>query len=143
MWSWQGVLALLAVAWALQCVGTLIQVRRYRAAFRELSSGWSDGWMGVGRGGSRLQAGAIVMAVVAPDETVRRAVAIRGRTVFARAVRLTELEDRPVSAVRRDAAASPRDPTAKALLGALDQVALVRSGGLSPVARPEGEPVPA
>ncbi len=128
MWSWQTVLALLAFAWFLQCIGTLVQIRRYRAAFRELSSGWSDGWMGVGKGSSVFRGGAVVMIVVAPDETVRRAVVLKGRTVFAKAERIARLEGRRIASVRQEASADPKNPVSAGILGALDQIAGARAG---------------
>ena len=139
MWNWQTILALLALAWCLQCVGTVFQVRRYRAAFRELSSGWTDGWMGVGKGNAVLSGGAIVMIVVAPDETVRRAVVLRGRTVFARATRLPEIEGRQVASVRSETEAGPWGPVRTAILGALDQVEKARAAGAAPAAGEEAE----
>jgi glucitol operon activator protein len=127
MWSWQTVLALLAFAWFLQCIGTLVQIRRYRAAFRELSNGWSDGWMGVGKGSSLIKGGAVVMIVVAPDETVRRAVVLKGRTVFAKAERIGRLEGRRIGTIRQEASADPKDPVSAGILGALDQIAGART----------------
>ncbi|WP_279482157.1 transcriptional regulator GutM [Aureimonas sp. SK2] len=127
MTGWQVALALLALAWALQCVGTVIQVRRYRDAFRDLSNSSDDGWLGVGKGGGALKGAAIAMIVVAPDGTVRRATSLQGRTVFAKARRLEELEGRSASDVRSDAEGRRREPLAAAILSALDQVAQVRS----------------
>jgi DNA-binding transcriptional regulator of glucitol operon len=126
MWGWQGILALLAVAWLLQCAGTLIQIQRYRGAFRELSSTWSDGWMGAGRGGRFLQAGSIAMIVVSPDERVRRVVAITGRTVFARAERIELYEGLTPAALRAEAERSPKRPVSIAMIAALDQIETVR-----------------
>lgn len=127
MWGWQGVLALLAAAWLLQCVGTWVQIRRYREAFRALSSGWSDGWMGAGKGGRFPRAGVIAMIVVAPDETVRRVVAIAGRTVFAKAERFERFEGLSVRALRGELARAPKDAMASAVAAALDQVETVRA----------------
>lgn len=137
MWGWQGVLALLVAAWLLQCVGTWVQIRRYRAAFRELSSAWSDGWMSAGRGGRFPRAGAIAMIVVAPDETVRRVVVIAGRTVFAKAERIERFEGLSMRALRGEAAGTPKGSTAIAVLAALDQIETVRAN------RAMQEPVPA
>lgn len=127
MWGWQGVLALLALAWTLQCAGTIVQVRRYRAAFRELSNGWSDGWMGAGKGGGALRGAALAMVVMGPDERIRCAVAIRGRTVFARAERLAHLEGLSADALRETAARTPKDALSLALLSALGQIGTVRA----------------
>ncbi|WP_062205216.1 transcriptional regulator GutM [Aureimonas sp. AU12] len=143
MWGWQGVLMLLAAAWLLQCVGTWVQIQRYRSAFRELSSGWADGWMGAGKGGRFPRAGAIAMIVVAPDDTVRRVVVIAGRTVFAKAERLAAYEGLPVQALRRETAGSPKSSTRQAIVAALDQIETVRANRTAREARPAGMPVPA
>ena len=127
MWSLQGALALLVVAWLLQCVGTWVQIKRYRSAFRELSSGWDDGWMGAGRGGKFPRAGAIAMIVIAPDETIRRVVVIAGRTVFAKATRLRAYEGLTVAGLRAETADPGKDPTRLAIVAALDQVEAVRA----------------
>ncbi|WP_062111528.1 transcriptional regulator GutM [Aureimonas sp. AU40] len=137
MWGWQGVLALLALAWLLQCWGTIVQIRRYRAAFQQLSSEWSDGWMGVGKGGGGLKRGAIVLLVVAPDETLRRVVTIEGRTVFAKARRVERLEGVSPGEARSQAALRPKDPFSQALLTALAQVETVRRGGGTASASPK------
>jgi glucitol operon activator protein len=129
MWGWQGVLSLLALAWLLQCVGTWIQVRRYRAAFRELASGWSDGWMGAGKGGRFPQAGAIAMLTVAPDNTVRRVVVMKGRTVFAKAERVSRFEGLSVRSLRELIETDRRNSAAVAVAAALDQVERVRGAG--------------
>ncbi|WP_061931776.1 transcriptional regulator GutM [Aureimonas sp. AU22] len=143
MTGWQAALALLALAWALQCVGTVIQVGRYRAAFRDVGSSSTDGWMGVGKGGGALRGGAIAMIVVAPDGRVRRATSLQGRTVFAKARRLHELEGRLASDLRNDAEGRRREPLAAAILSALDQVAQARSRQAQAADLGGGEPVTA
>ncbi|WP_082537243.1 MULTISPECIES: transcriptional regulator GutM [unclassified Aureimonas] len=127
MWSLQGALALLVVAWLLQCVGTWVQIKRYRSAFRELSSGWADGWMGAGRGGRFPRAGAIALIVIAPDDTVRRVVVIAGRTVFAKAARLEGYEGLTLEALRAKTGDAGKDSVKLAIVAALDQVDTVRA----------------
>ncbi|WP_427025616.1 transcriptional regulator GutM [Aureimonas ureilytica] len=126
MAGWQIALALLALAWALQCVGTFVQIGRYRAAFRDVSGSSDDGWLGIGKGGGALKGAAIAMIVVAPDGRIRRATSLQGRTVFAKARRLDRLEGRLASDVRGEAEAQRRKPLSAAILSALDQVRQVR-----------------
>ncbi|MBB3935728.1 transcriptional regulator GutM [Aureimonas phyllosphaerae] len=143
MTGWQIALALLALAWALQCVGTMIQVRRYRDAFRDLSGSSDDGWMGVGKGGGALRGAAIAMITVSPEGRVCRATSLEGRTVFAKARRLSDLEGRPMTDVRAEAGTRRREPLAAAILSALDQIDQTRARqNPSPEAR-HGEPLPA
>lgn len=143
MMGWQAALALLALAWALQCVGTVIQVRRYREAFRDVGNSSQDGWMGVGKGGGALRGAAIAMIVVAPDGRVRRATSLQGRTVFAKARRLQEFEGLLVSDLRADAERRRREPLAAAILSALDQVSQARSRQSQVSAQSPSEPVTA
>lgn len=128
MWSWQVILALLALAWMLQCWGTFVQIRRYRDAFRHLSSEYSDGWMGAGKSGGGFRRGAIVMAVAAPDGTLRRVVALQGRTIFARFQPVARFEGLSLTQARAGAEAQPKHPLERALLTALDQIETVRRG---------------
>lgn len=128
MWSWQVILALLALAWMLQCWGTFVQIRRYRDAFRHLSSEYSDGWMGAGKSGGGFRRGAIVMAVAAPDGTLRRVVALEGRTIFAHFQPVTRFEGLSLPQARASAQARPKRPLERALLTALDQIETVRRG---------------
>lgn len=143
MTGWQLALALLALAWTLQCFGTVIQVRRYRDAFRDISGSADDGWLGVGKGGGALRGGAIAMIAVAPDGRVRRATSLQGRTVFARARRLAEIEGMSIPALRSDAEARRREPLGAAILSALEQIDRVRSRQDEGVEAPQGMPVPA
>lgn len=130
MWSWQVILALLALAWMLQCWGTFVQIRRYRDAFRHLSSQYSDGWMGAGKSGGGFRRGAIVMAVAAPDGTLRRVVALQGRTIFAHFQPIARFEGLSLAQARASASAEaqPKRPLERALLTALDQIETVRRG---------------
>lgn len=130
MGSWQVILALLALAWMLQCWGTFVQIRRYRDAFRKLSTEYSDGWMGAGKSGGGLKRGAIVMAVVAPDHSIRRVVAIEGRTVFAHARRIERFEGLSMAQARAEAERHPKQPIDRAFLTALEQVETIRRGVL-------------
>ena len=128
MWSWQVILALLALAWMLQCWGTFVQIGRYRDAFGHLSSEYSDGWMGAGKSGGGFRRGAIVMAVAAPDGTLRRVVALEGRAIFARFRPIARFEGLSLAEARAGAAAQPKRPLERALLTALDQIETVRRG---------------
>ena len=143
MTGWQIALALLALAWALQCVGTVIQVRRYRDAFRDLSGSSDDGWMGVGKGGGALRGAAIAMITVSPDGRVRRATSLEGRTVFAKARRLPDLEGRTMADVRAEAGTRRREPLAAAILSAFDQIDQARSRRSPEPDTEPGEPLTA
>ena len=127
MLSWQVALGLLVVAWLLQSAGTIVQIRRFRAAMRELSGEWSDGWLGAGKAGGGLASGAMAMLVASPDGHVRRAVVIRGRTIFAKAERLRAFEGLPLSGFETAANRLAGKATARALILAAEQVRAMRA----------------
>lgn len=81
---WQIALIALVLAWALQAVGTYIQMRHYRGVMGEVSSRWADGFVGAGNAKSTLGKGVILLLVVSPDRIVRRLSVMQGRSVFAK-----------------------------------------------------------
>jgi glucitol operon activator protein len=111
---WQLALIGLVAAWALQALGTYVQMRHFSSTMGEVSRSWPDGFVGAGNARSTFGAGMILLLVVSPDRIVRRALVMKGRTVFARFARLTAIEGKPLSAL-------PDEPTFqdKAASGAL------------------------
>ncbi|MDX7952098.1 transcriptional regulator GutM [Lichenihabitans sp. Uapishka_5] len=93
---WQIALLALVGAWALQALGTYAQMRHFSATMGEVSRHWPDGFVGAGNGKATFGAGLILLLVVSPDRVVRRALVMRGRTVFARFARLPNLEGKPL-----------------------------------------------
>lgn len=81
---WQIALSGLIAAWALQALGTYVQMRHYGAVMGDASARWTDGFVGAGNARSRFGAGVIMLVVVGPDQVVRRLMVMRGRSVFAR-----------------------------------------------------------
>ena len=83
--GWIGYLILvLALVWALQIVGTYFQMRHYREVLGGITREGGDGYVGVGNAKARFGKGVILILVAGEDGVVRRAVRMRGMTIFAR-----------------------------------------------------------
>lgn len=81
---WQSALLVLGVLWAVQIFGTWIQMRHYSDVMRGIAGEFRDGFLGTGNAKGGLGRGVIVMLVAGPDDRVRRALIMEGRTVLAR-----------------------------------------------------------
>jgi glucitol operon activator protein len=83
--GWIGYLILvLALLWALQIVGTYFQMRHYREVLGGITREESEGYVGVGNAKARIGKGVILILVAGENDVVRRALRMRGMTVFAR-----------------------------------------------------------
>lgn len=96
---WQLALLALVCAWALQALGTFVQMRHFSSTMGDVARQWPDGYVGAGNAKSTFGAGLILLLVVSPDRIVRRAMVMRGRTVFARFSRMPGLEGKPLAAL--------------------------------------------
>jgi glucitol operon activator protein len=74
----------LALMWALQIVGTYFQMRHYREVLGRVTSEGNEGYVGVGNAKARFGKGVILILVAGEDDVVRRALRMRGMTIFAR-----------------------------------------------------------
>ena len=90
--GWIGYLILvLALVWALQIVGTYFQMRHYREVLGGITREGGEGYVGVGNAKARLGKGVILILVASEDDVVRRALRMRGMTIFARFQEAPEL----------------------------------------------------
>ncbi len=81
---WQKGLIALAILWALQAVGTWVQMRHYRSVMSEIARSWPDGLMGASAVRGYLGKGVIAIVVATSDEIVRKVFVMEGRSVFAK-----------------------------------------------------------
>ena len=88
---WQLALLALGVLWALQSVGTWVQMRHYQQVMAGIGDSYKDGYLGTGNARGTVGRGLIVMLVASPQGVVRKALAMEGRTVFARFQEIPEL----------------------------------------------------
>jgi len=80
----RGALLALAVFWALQLVGSLYQMRRYRDAVKDAAGRWHSGFLGVGSCKVKLGRGAVAIVVLSADLRVCQFLSMSGLTVFTR-----------------------------------------------------------
>lgn len=81
---WVMLLLFLGFLWLLQSVGTYFQMKHYREVLGGITTEGGEGYVGAGNAKSYFGKGVILMLVVGEDGVVRRALRMRGRTVFAR-----------------------------------------------------------
>jgi glucitol operon activator protein len=90
--GWLGYLILvLALVWALQIVGTYFQMRHYREVLGGITREEDEGYVGVGNAKARFGKGVILILVAGENGVVRRALSMRGMTIFARFKEVPEL----------------------------------------------------
>jgi len=90
--GWIGYLILvLALVWALQIVGTYFQMRHYREVLGGITREGGEGYVGVGNAKARFGKGVILILVAGEDDVVKRALRMRGMTIFARFQEAPEL----------------------------------------------------
>jgi glucitol operon activator protein len=78
------VILILAVAWILQIVGTYFQMRHYREVLGRITREGNEGYVGVGNSKATFGKGVILILVAGEDGVVRKALRMRGMTIFAR-----------------------------------------------------------
>ncbi len=83
--GWIGYLILaLALVWILQIVGTYFQMRHYRRVLGGITREETEGYVGVGNAKAQFGKGVILILVVDENDVVKRALRMRGMTIFAR-----------------------------------------------------------
>ena len=96
---WQIALIAFVVAWAIQAVGTFLQMRHYSTVMGQVSRTWTDGFVGAGNAKATFGRGVVLLLVVSPDRIIRRCLVMQGRSVFARFTPLPEAEGQPLDTV--------------------------------------------
>ncbi len=84
MSTWVWVLLALGVVWILQMIGTHVQMSHYRSVLGGITREGGKGYVGAGNAKARLGKGVILIMICDEDDVVKRALRMRGMTVFAR-----------------------------------------------------------
>ncbi len=106
--GWIGYLILvLAIVWALQIVGTYFQMRHYRQVLGGVTREGGEGYVGVGNAKARFGKGVILILVAGEDDVVRRALRMRGMTIFARFQEAPELVGMGLDELRNEEREGP------------------------------------
>ena len=119
MTLWEKGLIALAVLWALQSVGTWVQMRHYRAVMTIIARNWPDGLLGASASRGYLGKGVIAIVVATSDEVVRQVFVMEGRSVFAKFEECREDQGLTLAALAAKAGGRSRH---KAIAGAIEQI---------------------
>ena len=127
MGLWSVLLGVLGVLWLAQIAGTYLQMRHYRRVLGRIASEYREGYVGVGNARSRFGKGVILILVIGEDgEVIRRALRMRGMTVFARFREYPELEGASVEELKGGGVSVDR-ATLAAAEKAAEQIERIRS----------------
>lgn len=100
---------LLAVAWILQIVGTYFQMRHYREILGRITREGGEGYVGVGNAKATFGKGVVLILVADENDVVRRALRMRGMTVFARFNDVPDLVGMSLEELRAEGREDPYD----------------------------------
>ena len=100
---------LLAVAWILQIVGTYFQMRHYREILGRITREGGEGYVGVGNAKATFGKGVVLILVADEHDVVRRALRMRGMTVFARFNDVPDLVGMSLEELRAEGREDPYD----------------------------------
>ena len=100
---------LLAVAWILQIVGTYFQMRHYREILGRITREGGEGYVGVGNAKATFGKGVVLILVADKHDVVRRALRMRGMTVFARFNDVPDLVGMSLEELRAEGREDPYD----------------------------------
>lgn len=110
MMGWIGYLILaLALVWILQIVGTYFQMRHYREVLGGITREEAEGYVGVGNAKAQFGKGVILILVVDESGVVKRALRMRGMTIFARFKEAPELVGMKIDELRNEELEGPYD----------------------------------
>jgi glucitol operon activator protein len=82
---------ILALVWILQIIGTYFQMQHYRRVLGRITSEGNEGYVGVGNAKATLGKGVILILVSGEDGKIKKALRMRGMTIFARFKEALEL----------------------------------------------------
>lgn len=117
------VILLLAVAWILQIVGTYFQMRHYRGVLGRITRESGEGFAGVGNAKATFGKGVILILVADENEVVKRALRMRGMTIFARFKEAPDLVGMSLDELRVEGCEGPYDKsTMLAARRAIEQI---------------------
>lgn len=126
---WSVLLVVFGVLWLVQIAGTYFQMRHYRRVLGGITSTHGEGYVGVGNAKARLGKGVILILVIGEDgKTVRKALRMRGMTVFARFKEAPALEGFRIEELRDEDRDGPYEAaTMRAAARAVEQIDRVKA----------------
>ncbi len=126
--SWVWVLLAVVVLWGLQIAGTHVQMSHYRGVLGGITREGGKGYVGAGNARARFGKGAILILVSGEDGVVKRALRMRGMTVFARFHEAPDLVGLSLEELRDEGREGPYEKaTMLAARRAVEQIDRIRS----------------
>lgn len=121
------VILFLAVAWILQIVGTYFQMRHYREVLGRITREGGEGFVGVGNAKATFGKGVILILVADENGVIKRALRMRGMTIFARFKEAPALTGMSLDELRVEGREGPYDKsTMLAARRAIEQIDRIR-----------------
>ena len=116
------------VLWLAQIAGTHVQMSHYRSVLGGITREGGRGYVGAGNAKARLGKGVILIMVSDEDGVVKRAVRMRGMTVFARFEEAPDLVGTTLDELREEGRGGPYEKaTMLAARRAVEQIDRIRS----------------
>ena len=126
--AWVWLLLGVGALWVLQIAGTHVQMSHYRGVLGGITREGGRGYVGAGNAKARLGKGVILILVTDEDGVVKRALRMRGMTVFARFEEAPDLVGMTLDELREEAREGPYEKeTMLAARRAVEQVDRIRS----------------
>lgn len=126
--TWIWVLLAVAALWILQMVGTHVQMSHYRSVLGGITREGGKGFVGAGNAKARFGKGVILILVSDEDDVVKRALRMRGMTVFARFEEALDLVGMSLEELRQEKREGPYEKaTMLAARRAVEQIYRIQS----------------
>ncbi|MDP4823589.1 MAG: transcriptional regulator GutM [Aestuariivirgaceae bacterium] len=137
---WHYALIALGLIWVLQIYGTWIQMNHYRQVMTGITASFKDGYLGTGNAKSTFGKGLIVILIASADGVVRKALAMEGRSVFARFQEIPEFSGLTLDAIGKEGFFEPAQKArAQAFGKAIEQIRQLQSNRSSEAASGAGK----
>ena len=125
--GWVWVLLLVGALWALHIAGTHVQMSHYRKVLGGITREGGKGYVGAGNAKATFGKGVILILVVGEDDVVKRALRMRGMTVFARFVEAPDLVGLTLDELRSGDAGPYEESTMLAARRAVEQIDTIKA----------------
>ena len=126
--TWVWVLLIVAFLWISQMAGTHVQMSHYRSVLGGITREGGKGYVGAGNAKARLGKGVILILISDEDGLVKRALRMRGMTVFARFEEAPDLVGMTLDELREEGREEPYEKaTMLAARRAVEQIDRIQS----------------
>ena len=126
--TWVWVLLAVGALWISQMVGTHVQMSHYRSVLGGITREGGKGYVGAGNAKARLGKGVILIMISDEEGVIKRALRMRGMTVFARFEEVPDLVGMTLDELREEGREGPYEKaTMLAARRAVEQIDRIQS----------------